>query len=126
MYDHMGKKKSINSLLKEGTITWGGSLSNEHGRLSQGVRDVTGNNAITFIGKSEIPKGKKVAYANMVCDHRPLKKEKFRVRLTLGGDVLECEGNTSSTAASLLEAKLLFNSVISDSHQWDRFVSVAV
>ena len=60
----------------------------------------------------------------MVCDHRPLKKEKFRVRLTLGGDVLEYDGNASSPAASLLEAKLLINSTISDSHLGAKFMSI--
>ena len=50
----------------------------------------------------------------MVCDERPLKKEKFSVRLTIGGDVLDYFGNSASPAASLIEAKLLVNSTISD------------
>ena len=41
----------------------------------------------------------------MVCDHRPLKKEQDRVRLTLGGDILDYLGDTSSPAASLIESK---------------------
>ena len=123
MFDFKGKKKSIDLLLREDEVTWGGSLSNEIGRLAQGIRDIKGNNAIIFIPKHKIPKGKKVAYANMVCDLRPLKKEKHRVRLTLGGDVLEYEGNASSPAASLLEAKLLINSTISDAQAGARFMS---
>ena len=67
----------------------GKSLSNELGRLSNGIANITGNNAISFLPKSHVPYNKKVAYANMVCDHRPLKTEKFRVRLSIGGDVLE-------------------------------------
>ena len=59
------------------------------------------------------PDSKKVAYANMVCDIRPAKSEKYRVRLTIGGDVLDYYGDASSPAASLLETKLLINSVIS-------------
>ena len=69
----------------------------------------------------KISKHKKVAYANMVCDHRPLKTEKYRVWMTLGGDVLDYLGDASSPAASLIEAKLLFNSMISDSHRGARF-----
>ena len=59
----------------------------------------------------------------MVCDYRPLKEEKYRVRLTIGGDVLEYENNASSPAASLLETKLLLNSVISDAHAGARFMT---
>ena len=44
---------------------------------------------IDFILKKEVPKGKKVAYANYICDHRPLKEEEWRVRLTVGGGRLE-------------------------------------
>ena len=67
-----------------------------------------------------------MAYAKLVCDHRPIKKEKFRVRLTLGGDVLEYDGNASSSAASLLEVKLLFNGVLSDADKGARFISVGL
>ena len=62
----------------------------------------------------------------MVCDHRPLKQEQDRVRLTLGGDVLDYLGDTASPAASLIESKLLFNSVISDSHLGARFMSLDI
>ena len=41
----------------------------------------------------------------------------------MGGDVLDYEGNASSPAASLLEAKLLINSTISDSNVGARFMS---
>ena len=124
MFDLKGNKKKIDALLLEDETTWRKSLSNELGRLAQGIDTVKGNNAINFIPRHRIPKGKKVAYANMVCDHRPLKKEKFRVRLTLGGDVLEYDGNASSPAASLLEAKLLINSTISDAHLGAKFMSI--
>ncbi len=66
----------------------------------------------------------KVAYENMICDYRLLKKEKYRVRLTFGGDVLEYEGNASPPAVSLLEAKLIINSVISEADRGAKFMSV--
>ena len=93
------------------------------GILAQGIRDIMGNNAINFIQKHMIPKGKKVAYANIVYDYRPCKKEKYRVRLTLGGDVFDYDGEASSPPASLLEVKLLINSVISDVDKAARFMS---
>ena len=79
-----------------------------------------------FIPHSLIPPNKKVAYANMVCDHRPSKEEKFRVRLTVGGDVLDYFGDSSSPAASLLESKLLLNSDISDSANGARFLTLDI
>ena len=77
MFDFKGKKKSIDVFLKEDETTWGYSLSNEIGRLAQEIRDVKGNNAINFIPKNTIPRGKKVAYANMVCDLRQFEKGKI-------------------------------------------------
>ena len=42
----------------------------------------------------------------MVCDFRPNKEDKYRTRLTVGGDRLDYEGKQSSPAASLLESEL--------------------
>ena len=123
MFLPQGKKKSIDKLLKEDVNTWGLSLSNELGRLSGRIREVKGNNAIEFIDKDTIPLNKKVVYTNIVCDYRPLKKEKYRVSLTIGGDVLEYENNASSPAASLLESKLIINSVISDAQSGAKFMT---
>ena len=123
MFLPQGKKKSIDKLLKEDVNTWGLSLSNELGRLSGRIREVKGNNAIEFIDKDTIPLNKKVAYTNIVCDYRPLKKEKYRVSLTIGGDVLEYENNASSPAASLLESKLIIDSVISDAQSGAQFMT---
>ena len=65
---------------------------------------------------SEVSKNKKAAYTNMICDHRKLKTETHRVQSTLGGDVLVYTGDASPPTASVLEAKLILNSVISYSH----------
>ena len=67
-----------------------------------------------FIHHSDVPATRKVTYANFVCDHRPLKAEKYRVRMTIGGDKLEYNNETASPTVSLIETKLLLNSVISD------------
>ena len=126
IFDTTGKKQTIDSLLRSNPVTRKPPLSNEIGRLAQGIRDVKGNDTLGSVLITDAPKNKKVAYANMVCDHRPLKKEKDRVRLTLGGYVLDYFGDTSSPAASLLEAKLLINSVISDAHRGARFMSLDI
>ena len=73
----------------------------------------TGNETITFVHPSIIPAHKKVTYGRLVVDIRPLKEEKYRVRLTVGGDKLEFNGDASAVAASLSTVKLLLNSTIS-------------
>ena len=94
---------------------WVKALANDFGRLSKSVkrRMPTGNSTIFFIHPSEIPSHKKVAYGRLVVDIRPLKEEKYRVRITVGGDKLDFCGNASSVAASLVTVKLLLNSVVS-------------
>jgi hypothetical protein len=76
VFDSTGQKQSLDTLLRLNPEIWNKALSNEIGRLAQGVRDIKGNDALDFVHLSTIPKNKKVAYANMVCDHRPLKTEK--------------------------------------------------
>ena len=95
---------------------WNPALSNI-GRFSQGIQDVKGKDTVDFIPISVVPTNEKVAYANIICDYRPLKTETNRARLTIGGDVLDYFEDTSFPVASLLKAKLLINSFISDSHQ---------
>ena len=56
---------------------------------------------------------KKVIYGRLVVDIRPLKEEKYCVRITVGGDKLDFCGDASSVAASLATVKLLPDSVVS-------------
>ena len=125
IYSVTGKKQSIDALLKgDSKETWTISLSNEWGRLAQGNSRVKGTSTIRFIKKNAIPLGRDVTYATFVCDYKPLKKEKHRVRITVGGDRLTCMDDTGSPTANLVEIKLLLNSVISDAHLGARFVSI--
>eukprot|EP00957_Ditylum_brightwellii_P191260 14562884-Ditylum_brightwellii.AAC.1 len=50
----------------------------------------------------------------MVCDYRPLKQEKYRIRLTIGGDRLMYGDETASLTALLIETKIIINSTISN------------
>jgi hypothetical protein len=79
IFDENGKKQSIDKLLngKDKDIWWK-AVGNEFGRLAQGVGDrVVSTDTIDFILKSEVPTGRKITYANFICDHRPLKSEPF-------------------------------------------------
>ena len=79
-----------------------------------------------FILKSKVPSDRIVTYDNIVCDYRPHKQEKHRVRLTVDGDRLPYNDNVSSPAASLLEAKLLLNSTISDAYKGAQFMTLDI
>ena len=125
VYNAMGKRETIDTLLYgiNGT-TWTRSLSNEFGRLAQGNDyGVAGTDTIDFIRKQEVPTGRNITYASFVCDFRPLKTETHRIRLVVGGDKLSYDDDAGAPAASLLETKLLINSVISDAKQGARFCS---
>ena len=102
---------------------WNRALSNKWGCLAQGnVHGVKGTDTIDFIGRHEVPKGRKVTYATFVLDYRPLKNKKYRVRITVGGDRLEYEGDAGSPAANMLETKILLNSIISDASRGARML----
>ena len=92
---------------------WNKSFANEIGRLAQGIRDVIGTNTIFFIPVTDMPAGRTATYGRLVCDIREEKTEKYRTRLTVGGNLICYPGNTSTNTADLTTAKLLFNSVIS-------------
>ena len=88
--EQMGKQETIDMLLAGSNAhTWRRALSNEIGRLAKGVIGcIAATETIEFIKKHEVPCHKKVIYANMVCDYRPLKTEQMRVCLTVGRDRL--------------------------------------
>ena len=119
-----GKKLSLDKLIKKDKV-WETSLSNELGRVMQGVGNrIQGTDTMEFVHRREIPNHKKITYANFVCDYRPLKSEKHRVRMTIGGDKLDYPYDTASPAASLIETKLLLNSVISDAKAGAKFFTM--
>ena len=126
IFNALGKRQSIDALLKgDDRTTWLNSLSNEWGRLAQGnKRGVIGTNTIRFIYRNAVPKDQDVTYATFVCDHKPLKEETHRVRITVGGDRLACPDDTGSPTANIVETKILANSTISDAHLGARMCSV--
>jgi hypothetical protein len=79
IFDSNCKKEIIDTLLTGmDSATWTQALSNEYGRLAQGIDDrVVATDTIDFIHKSEVPSNKTVTYGNYVCDYRPLKSEPY-------------------------------------------------
>ena len=120
-----GARETMDTLLcGPHKAVWEQALTNEWDRLAAGkLQRVKPSNTIQFIPRSEVPPNRKVTYGNFVCEHRPLKTEKYRVRLTVGGDKLDYPDDATSPASTLIETKLLINSTISDSHKGARFLS---
>ena len=83
-----------------------------------------GTGTIGFIHKRDVPRGKTVTYSNFVCDLKPLKDEKHRVRLTIGGDKLNYDHETAAPTAGLLDTKIIINSTISDAKKGALFMGL--
>jgi hypothetical protein len=83
-----GKQMEYMALMKDPDLQplWKRGFSNEAGRLFQGIRDILGTNTCFFVKLKNIPKDRQITYGKIVCDNKPHKKEKERVRLTVGGD----------------------------------------
>lgn len=126
IYDENGKRMNIDKLLQKDPKTWKPSVSNELGRLADGIRNIKGTNTIRFIPKHMVPQNAKYTYANFICDYRPLKDDKYRVRLCVGGDKLDYVYDAGSPAASLIETKLILNSTISDAKKGARFMTADI
>ena len=125
VYNEKGKKETIDTFLS-GPMkdVWVKSISNEYGRLTQGNKyGVKCTDCFDFILKNEVPQGRDVTYASFCFDYRPLKGEKYRARMVVGGNSLSYDEDPGSPAASLLEIKLLINSTISDADKGARFFS---
>lgn len=95
--------------------TWENSLSIELARLAKGrTQDKTpGTETIEWIHHHEIPSNKKPTYVRICANYRPQKADPYRVRCTLGGNLINYKGPTSTAVASLPVIKLLINSVLS-------------
>jgi hypothetical protein len=68
-----------------------------------------------FIPYDQVPEEKKksITYARICVDFRPDKKDPYRCRITLGGNLINYPGDVGTRTADMLTVKLLLNSVIS-------------
>jgi hypothetical protein len=110
-----GKEIKYKDLMKDPDLgpSFEIGLSNELGRICQGIREIAGKNTAFFIDLKSIPKNRKITYGKLVCDFKPNKNEKHRVRLTLGGDRLDYSGDTATSTADFTTFKILINSTLS-------------
>jgi hypothetical protein len=59
-----------------------------------------------------IPKDRKITYGKTVCDYKPRKQEKERVRLTVGGDKLDYSGDVATSISDITIFNILINSTL--------------
>lgn len=116
--DDKRKKMSYRKLIKSAVRQkWVDGMIKELGRISQGYKNVTkGTNTVEFMSKEEvakIPKHKIITYARITVDYRKEKKDPYRIRITVGGNLIKYPRLTTSTTADITTLKLLWNSVIS-------------
>jgi hypothetical protein len=88
-------------------------LGNELGRICQGIRDIADTNTAFFVELSSIPKSRKITYGKLVCYRKPKKLETHRVRLTVGGDRLDYNGETATSTEDITTFKILIKSTLS-------------
>jgi hypothetical protein len=71
------------------------------------------NQQFFFTTLKNIPEDRKVTYGKIVCDYKPHKQEKERIRLTVGGDRLDYSGNVATSTDDITTFKILINSTLS-------------
>jgi hypothetical protein len=78
-----GKEMEYLALMKYPHLQplWTRGFGNECGRLFQGTPYIPGTDTCFFIDLKNIPNERKITYGKIVCDYKPHKKEKERVRL---------------------------------------------
>ena len=60
-----------------------------------------------------MPQGKTVTYAQFVAKLRPQKPEPERVRITVGGNLIDCPGDKRTPTTEITTIKMHLNSVVS-------------
>jgi hypothetical protein len=110
-----GKEMEYMALMKDPNLQplWKRGFGNEVGRLFQGIRDIPGTDTFFFVELTNIPKDRQITYGKIVCDYKPHKIEKERVRLTVGGDRLDYSGDVATSTADITTFKILINSTLS-------------
>ena len=94
---------------------WRTSPANNIGRLTQGVgtRMPCGTKTVFYVPKSRVPADCKVNYSRIVATIHTHKTEVNRVRVTVGGDILNYPGGTTISCSRLTTTKCLLNITIS-------------
>ena len=99
MNEETGEIQNYQKLLKQNSTweIWSLAMCKELGTLYQGYRGlVEGKNTFFFMSYEkirDIPPDKTVTYARIVVDYQPQKPDPNRVRLMVGGNLLNVPGD---------------------------------
>jgi hypothetical protein len=110
-----GKEMEYTAIMKDPTLNtlWKRGFGNEAGRLFQGICDIQGTKTCFFVELKKTPKDAQITYGKKLCDYKPHKEEKERVRLTVGGDTFDYSGGVVTSTADITTFKNLINSTLS-------------
>jgi hypothetical protein len=108
-YTALIKYPSLQPLWKQG-------FGNAVGCLFQDIHDIPGTDTCFFVELTNIPKDRKITYGKIVCHYKPHKKEKERVRLTVGGDRLDYSGDVATSTTDITTFKILINITLSTAY----------
>jgi hypothetical protein len=99
---------------------WSKSFGTEMRRL------ITTSQTIFSIKKSDIPDDRRgdITYVRIVCNYRSEKKDPYRTRMTIGGNLINHPGDCGTPTADILTVKTLFNSIISTPHS--KFMTIDI
>jgi hypothetical protein len=98
---------------------WQTAFGKDFRGMAQGCNKTgqKGTNAMFVMTRNEIAHalaaGTKFTYANPVVDHRPQKEDPNKIRITAGGNLIQCDSKLSVCTADINSAKLHWNSVVS-------------
>jgi hypothetical protein len=75
----------------------------------------TTTKTIAFMSKQQIPQAqrKDITYGRIVCTYHLEKKDPYRTRITMSGNLVNYPHDCGTPTADLLTVKLMFNSIIS-------------
>jgi hypothetical protein len=91
-------------------------MSKELHCLAQECTGITkGTNTIFFLSHADIcniPSDRTVTYARIVINHHPQKEDPNRVRITVGGNLIDYPFELTTCTANMVSSKILCNIVI--------------
>jgi hypothetical protein len=91
---------------------WKQGFSNEDGCLFHSMHAIPRKNTCFFVELTNKPKDRKITDGKIVSDYKPHKKEKQRVRLTVGGNRLNYSEDVATSTADTTKFKILINSTL--------------
>jgi hypothetical protein len=97
---------------------WQTAFGKDFGGMAQGDNKTgqKGTNSIFVVTHDEIqtiPKNQTVTYARVVVDFRPQKADPHCIRITAGGNLINCPGELLTRTADLTTSKIMWNSILS-------------